>query len=261
MGFDPKPAAAVLAQAWRSGVQLAELPLAIRPRSIDEGYAVQDALIDAMAEPTAGWKLGVGSPAAMRQTGLGRPLVGRVLGSCCHPSGASFALARGTAVTVEFEIAFVLARDVEPIAPIGAPLDVVAEARIAFEIVRSRYLDRRAVGWPSFAADSVGFAALVVGRPIDIARIARVTEEVVVKLDGDEAARGLQGDDWSDPIAGLAALLVHARERGVTLRRGEIVSAGAIARPFTVERDARLSATACGVELHTHLMLTETPSR
>jgi len=233
--FDPAPAAAALAHAWRSGVQLAELPLAIRPRSIDEGYAVQDALIDAMAEPTAGWKLGVGSPVAMRQTGLGHPLVGRVLAPRCHASGASFALARGTAITVEFEI--------------------------AFEIVRSRYLDRRAVGWPSFAADSVGFAALAVGPPIDVAQIARVTEEVVVTLDGNEAARGLQGDEWSDPLAGLAALLVHARERGVTLRRGEIVSAGAIARPFTVERDARLCATACGVELHAHLLLIETSSR
>lgn len=43
--FDPQPAARALADAWRRGAQLRELPSAVRPRSLDEGYAVQDFLM------------------------------------------------------------------------------------------------------------------------------------------------------------------------------------------------------------------------
>ena len=39
--FDPHPAAAMLAQAWRSGTLLAELPRAVRPATMAQGYDIQ----------------------------------------------------------------------------------------------------------------------------------------------------------------------------------------------------------------------------
>ncbi len=90
--YDPAPAAKRLADAWRSGRQLTELPADERPGSVDEGYDLQDATIAAMREPTAGFKLGVGSVAGLRLTGLGKPLVGRVLASHRHENGSTVLL-------------------------------------------------------------------------------------------------------------------------------------------------------------------------
>ena len=43
--FDPAPAASLLAASWRSGKLLTELPAAIRPASIAQGYDVQDRMV------------------------------------------------------------------------------------------------------------------------------------------------------------------------------------------------------------------------
>ena len=232
--FDPAPAAALLHQAWRNGTQMAELPLQVRPQTLDEGYDVQDRLIAEMKDEVAGWKLGVGSPLAMRSGGLLRPLVGRVLKSHCYKSGDTIGLPNAYPVTVEFEVAFVLGRDIAPTDAVLPPAALIASAHVTFEFVLSRFVNRRAVGWPSFAGDSVGFEALVVGPEIDPASIEAIVASVVASVDGQEVARGLVGDDLTDPWSALGSLIDHARHRGITLHKGQIVTTGALAKPFNV---------------------------
>jgi 2-keto-4-pentenoate hydratase len=247
--FDPAPAASQLAAAWRAGRQLTELPEAMRPRTLTEGYDLQEAFIASMGD-AAGWKLGVGSPAAMRGAGLERPLVGRVLASRLHRAGEAVKMPSRAPVTVEFEVAFVLARDIAPGETLHSPLDAVSAAHVTFELVLSRFANRRAVGWPSFAGDSVGFEALVVGSPIDLARVDAVAASAVVSVDGVATARGLAGDEFTDPVRSLGYLLEHAAERGVTLARGQIVTTGAAAKPFDLAgRDAEVAARYLDAEL------------
>ena len=221
--FDPRPAARLLAQAWQSGELLRELPPAIRPMTMSQGYDVQDRLIDALAEPVAGWKLGVGSAAQKRQSGVGRSIAGRILRSRVHDSSATVTLPTTAPVTVECEIAYVLGRDVEPDMAIDEPMAVVGEVRLAFELVRSRFIDRRAVGWPSFAADDGAFHALILGLPIEPAGIADVKRTLQVSLDGDGAVPILTGDacsrmpphgfchgckkPWAPAFAGMTGIL------------------------------------------------------
>ena len=246
--FDPAPAAEALAAAWRSGAQLVELRAAIRPATLTAGYALQDRLIASMGaalgEPPSGWKLGVGSPATLRKAQLERGLIGRLFASRMHASGATVVVPRAGTITVEFEIAFVLARDVAPndASALASPASVIGETRCSFELVRSRYVDRRAVGWPSFVGDSVGFEALVIGAPVALDQIERIGAEAIVDLDGRAAARGLLGDERTDPMLSLATLLAHAGERGITLKRGEIFTTGAAAQPFDVVARADGSA-------------------
>jgi 2-keto-4-pentenoate hydratase len=248
--FDPAPAAALLAAAWRSGEQMIALPAAMRPQTLAQGYALQDRLIAAMDDPPSGWKLGVGNPAAMRHSGLGKPLIGRVLGSRVHRSGDSVRVPGGGApITFEFEIAFVLARDIVPTTVVEDPMSVVASTCTTFELVRSRFVDRLAVGWPSFAGDSVGFEALVVGADVDAGQIDAIARSVVVERDGVEIARGLSGDALTDPIGSLGALLTHAREYGVTLKRGEIVTTGVVAKPFDFSAGGEFVARFDGGEM------------
>ena len=232
--FDPRPAARLLAEAWHSGELLRELPAAIRPMTMSQGYDVQDCLIDALAEPVAGWKLGVGSAAQKRESGVGRSIAGRILRSRLHGSGATVGFATAAPITIECEIAYVLGHDVEPDMAIDEPMVVVGEVRLAFELVRSRFIDRRAVGWPSFAADDGAFHALILGESIAPAAIADVRRTLRVSLDGDEAVPVLAGNDATDPLAALGDLIAIARERGMRLPAGSIVSTGTMTKPFDV---------------------------
>jgi 2-keto-4-pentenoate hydratase len=230
--FDPDSAARMLAETWRGGQQLTELPSAIRPRTIDEGYDTQDQLLRLLGAHTVGWKLGVGSPKALRAANLARPMIGQVIETERYDSGAAVRIASATPVTVEFEIAYVLARDIAPGSAPAVPMDAVGETRVSFELVHSRFVDRRAVGWPSFAADDSAFRALIVGEILSPGAADSLADSIVVCAGDRVAGRGLTGDDRTDPVASLAALFAHAAERNITLRRGQVVSTGAVAQPF-----------------------------
>lgn len=232
--YDASPAAALLAKAWRDGRQLDELPPDIRPATLGQGYALQDAFIQALGDTPTGWKLGVGSVAAMRAGGLERPLVGRLFAPQCHKADASVTFACAAPITVEFEIAFVLGRDVAPGTAPADAMRAVASTHVAFELVQSRFVNRRAVGWPSFAGDNVGFGASILGEQIDPASISRVVSTVTVQANGQPQARGLTDDDAIDPVQALRYLFEHATNRGITLHRNDIVTTGAVAKPFDI---------------------------
>lgn len=251
--FNPGPAATLLARAWRSGERLKELPEAIRPKTLAEGYDLQDALVGEIGARAEGWKLGLGSRSGMRLTKLDRPLFGRVVAPRVYRSGDTVSLPNAGPVTVEFEIAFVLGRDIAPQDPITDSLAAVERMHVTFELVLSRFLDRRAVGWPSFVGDLGGFGALVVGDAIT--DIEGVTKTVVVSVDDREVARGMAGDDLTYPVVAFGYLVQHARDRGITLRRGEIATLGAIGKPFDLAADAEVVARYLGSQLRFRLQL------
>ena len=248
--FDPIPAAETLAEASRSGQRLQALPEAIRPRTLAEGYDVQDRLIERLGDSVAGWKLGVGSHKGKRESGIGRAIAGRILSRRVHQPGDAIPLPHDGLVTVEFEIAYVLGRNVGSGEVVADPQSVVAETRVAFELVLSRFVDRRVVGWPSFAADNAAFEALVLGPDIDGTAIARVAETLVVEADGVEKALIATGEDEVVPANGLADLLAIARDRGMVLPRGSIVSTGTISVPFNLTAAAQITARYLDRDLH-----------
>ena len=113
----------------------------------------------------------------------------------------------------------------------------------------SRFVDRKVVGLPSFVADSVGFHALVVGQKLDVKTIETVARTSVVLVDGKEAASCQTGGDTIDAIWSLGQLMAHARERGLTLRKGEIVTTGTITKPFDAPTPSSLVVKATGAGL------------
>ncbi|MDJ0391247.1 fumarylacetoacetate hydrolase family protein [Roseomonas sp. E05] len=245
---DIQAAAAQLAALWRSGAQVEALPPELRPADLGEAYDIQDALVAQLGEPVVGWKLGVGSHKQRRETGFGRPIAGRVLGSRQFRIGDTVPLPDAAPATVEFEIAFVLGCDIHPDAPPPAPASVIAETRVAFELVRARFRDRRSVGWPSFAADNAGFDALVLGERIDPASIRGLTASLSVSADGVERARAATGEDASDPLQALADLMALARERDMLLPRGAVISTGTASVPFTISGAAQVVARWSGTQ-------------
>lgn len=248
--FDPMPAAKLLSDAWESGQLLDSIPEGVRPRTLDQGYDVQDSMIALIGEPVVGWKLGVGSQKAKSAANLSRAIAGRVLKSRLFHSGNAVPMRNRAPVTIEFEIAYVLGQDVSPDLPIAVPTDAVAATHVAFEFVLSRFADRRAVGWPSFAGDNAAFSALVLGPEIEFDTAPEVCRSVTVSADGSIKAQSATGDDAIDPIVALSEMFAHARERQLLLPKGTIVSTGTQSVPFnTTGEPTNITASYVGGSL------------
>lgn len=234
--YDPADAALALVHAWQEGRQLSALPEDQRPRTLAEGYTLQDAFVQAIGDRTAGWKLGAGSANAMQAAGLDRPVVGRLLaGQCQHHEGEGETVVRlrcAAPVTVEFEISVKLGRDIAPGTAPADPLRAVASVHPSFELVQSRFTDRRAVGWPSFVGDNVGFAAHIIGAAIPASGVARLLAGLDMQYDDASMPTTLGDGDQVDLAQSLRHLFDHAADRNLTLRAGEVISAGVVARPF-----------------------------
>ncbi len=256
--FDPAPAAALIVSAMNAGKRFDVIPEAQRPRTIAEGYDIQDRIAadslkgGPLTDKAAGWKLGIGSKNAMQGAKLDRPLIGRVFAGRLHANDVAVDAPAGAIALLEIEIAFTLSRDVPPSETVANPLDVVGQANLVSEIVLSRFVDRTKVGLPSFAADSVGFHALVIGPKIEPGQVAEIARSLTVTMDGKPATSVLGGDDAIDPLVMMGYLMAHARERGITLRRGEIVTTGTLSKPFDAPVPAAIEAnTAHGTVRYT----------
>lgn len=249
--FDAKPAAQRLLEAMRSRARFTEFDTAAKPGDLKQGYDVQDAIAAEAAKSgdLAGWKLGIGSKNAMKGAGLRRPVVGRLFGSRLFDTTKPVPVPRGVPAMVEIEICFRLSRDVAPSDALDDPMEAVGDAHIVSELVISRFVDRVAAGLASFVADSVGFHALIIGQKIDKAAIGRIGSSAIVTIDREEKARAATGDDAIDPAIALGDLMAHARERGLTLRKGEWVTTGTLTKPFFQEPPARLKVEADGAAL------------
>lgn len=240
--FDPLPAATMLANASRAGRQIAELPVAIRPPTLSDGYDVQAEFVRAMGAKAAGWKLAIGSPRARRESGLSCAIAGTIVDSQLFSAGAALRLDLFAPIIIEFEIAYIVNQDIRPDETIEDPTSVIAATRVAFELVRSRFVDRGGVGWPSFAADNGTFLALVLGPRIADDDIDAVVQSLRVVIDGEEKAVALTGDDFTAPLESLADLLAIARDRNFVVPKGSIVSTGTLSAPFTLSHPATVTA-------------------
>ena len=234
MTFDPRPAAKLLADAWRTGQLLDVLPDGIRPNDIHEGYDVQDLLMAELGKPVVGWKLGVGSAPQKVQTGVGRAIAGRILGSHLFKHGDTIPVPATGPAIIEFEIGFILGRDIRPDESAFPVMDAVSEVCVTYEIVFSRFKDRLAAGWPSFGADNGAFHALVLGGKVDPARLAFLAQTLTVSANGEEMAGAIIGDLATDPTQSFADLIAVAKARAMLLPKGSIISTGTLSKPFPV---------------------------
>jgi 2-keto-4-pentenoate hydratase len=72
-------AADLLWGCWRDGRRLESIPQDIRPRTREEGYAIQASLEERTALPLFGWKIAATSVAGQKHINVTGPLAGRLL--------------------------------------------------------------------------------------------------------------------------------------------------------------------------------------
>ncbi|MGE5145750.1 MAG: 2-keto-4-pentenoate hydratase, partial [Candidatus Eiseniibacteriota bacterium] len=193
------------------------LPAALRPRSLDETYRVQEALQALIAEqhgPVAGRKIALTSPAMRHMLKVEEPFTAAIFSDGVHRAPARVRAGDFVRLGIECELAVRLDRD---LTPDGAPYDratvgqAVGACMAAFELVDDRDADYGDLDVPSCIADNGWNAGVVLGAPREdwqgcdlVGAAGRLT------INGKDAGGGKAGDVMGHPFEALAWLANHA---------------------------------------------------
>jgi 2-keto-4-pentenoate hydratase len=222
-------AAAVLLSARRDRTLLADLPADLRPTTIAEAYAIQDASVRRHGE-VRGWKVG---PARNGDEPRCSPLTASVLVSPASVPGT-----RLVPLELELEVAATLAADLAPRGRAYSVEDVAAaigSLHLAFELIGSRFEDRRRVSPLTAVADQQSNAGVVIGpgltawRELDLS-----TVDLTLALDGEQVGAARGGASTAALLDLVTWLANHAAARGAGLRSGEVIITGARLGPRPV---------------------------
>jgi 2-keto-4-pentenoate hydratase len=208
-------AAELFVAARRTGKHIDALPAACQPQTLDDAFAIQDAVIAALGETVAGWKVALVD---------GRVVRGPIFASRVFDSGAKIEAAKMPLLGIEGEIAFRFERDM----PAGKyTYDDVAAAVTAFaaiEVVDSRFSTYPDAPPQAKNADFVSNGGFVRGpsaagwRKLDLKNIA-----VRLTIGGQEVLSRNGGHIAGDPLLPAVAL-VNDLPNGV--KAGQFITTG-----------------------------------
>lgn len=222
-----REAARVLLSARGDHRMIDALPVSCRPKDIDEGYAIQDALVEVWGLEVTGWKVGATTAFWQQKLGVKEPIAGRLFRPYTYDNpvtldGAAFHLR-----IVESEFGFKLGRDLPPRAAAYTRAEVedaVEAVHCSQELVDSRYKTSLGMDPPSLVADNASGAAFVIGPPIPNWRQANLAAaRVKLVINGAVTAEGTGEEAGGHPILPLVWLANDRRKRGDGLKRGMFI--------------------------------------
>lgn len=228
-----RQAADILSAAWRDKRTINALPDACRPATVDEGYAVQDALTAAMGHAVAGYKIGATNETVQAKFGVDRPISGRLFEPFVLNSPAEIAAGAVTAYIIEAEFAFRLAKDLPPRGRDYTVEEVMAATDAlhpAIEIPDTRYEDWLSAGVAQLIADDSVAGFLVLAPPASDWRAIDLSRHpVVVRVNDETVSEGVGANVMGDPRTSLTWLVNDRAARGEGLKAGQVVTTGSAA--------------------------------
>lgn len=223
-------AAQLLLAVRRDRRRLTALPAALQPRTIDEGYEIQDAFARIRDLPVAGWKCACTAADQQAFLAVGEPFAGRIFAPVLFDSPAALSANAFFMRGLEGESAFRLGAD---LTAGDAPHDrasvmaAVASLHPAIEIVDSRFADWLAVGAASLVADNAVNGALVLGPAVAAWDADNLADHPVrMTVDGVTVGEGVGGLALGHPLDALVWLANRLARRGVGLAAGQVVTTG-----------------------------------
>ena len=232
-------AADLLWDCWQEGRRLGSIPAEIRPRTREEGYAVQAVLEERSPSPLFGWKIAATSIAGQKHINVTGPLAGRLLRERAFESGARLPFGVNHMKVAEAEFAFRMGRDMPP-RPQPYTVDEVLEAvetlHPAIEVPDSRFDDFTIVGAPQLIADNACAHLFVLGPAAETDwRALDLVEHQAIGTAGDLTREGKGANVLGDPRLALAWLANELSGLGLTLRAGEVVTTGTCLVPLPIQ--------------------------
>ncbi len=238
-------AARFLWAAWQERRLVEALPENLRPRDVEEGYAIQDALAE-LAGPSIGWKIAATSKDGQKHIGVDEPLGARLFQRFAHGDGAALPAGSLHMRVAEAEFAYRMGRGLPPR---GRPytMDEVMAAvdtlHLAIEVPDSRYRDYANVGAPQIVAEDACACFFVLGpeakgwRAVDLSKHA-----VSLYKNGAVAGTGSGANVLGDPRLALAWLANDRAKRGAGLKAGEVITTGTCVKPAGIAPGDKVTA-------------------
>ena len=220
--------AARLDEAVRGAEAIPQLTAAT-PLSLEQAYAIQAASVrlrEARGDRRVGVKRGFTSKAKAAQMGVDDVIVGVLTAAMSVDDGGALDVRRLIHPRIEPEVAYRLARDVDPHDPEDDPLTAVDAVAPALEIIDSRYRDFK-FSLEDVVADNTSAAAFVIGEWQDPATVDIADAAVTLTVDGETVETGSTRDILGNPAEALSAVKRMAAAHGLSLRAGDVVLAGA----------------------------------
>ncbi len=226
-----------------------------RPGNEAEGYAIQSALAEVLAEtrlgPVAGAKIGCTTPVMQSYMKIASPCAGTMYRRGVHDTPATLRHADFHHVGVECEIAARLSSPL-PERPGSEGLDGIAacvgSCMAAIEIVDDRYRDFRVLDTPTLIADDFFHAGCVLGpavedwRAIDLAAVSGR-----MAINGEVIGSGRGADILGHPLKALAWLAETGQAGARGLGAGSIVMLGSVVQTVWVEAGDTVTVEIAGL--------------
>jgi len=216
--------------ARRRRLPYRNLPDALRPASIAEAYAAQEAYYR-LAEPTygavAGAKIATTTKVMQQLMGIDHPCGGAIFSRAIHRSPARLRAVDFVNLRIESEIALELGADLPAS---GAPwtretvAPAVAAALPAFELIEDRNADYAKTEALSLIVENCWNGGIVAGTPKRLPLDNLVGIAGRLTLGGKRVGEGAA----EDPCATLAWLANHVAERNRDLKAGMVVITGSL---------------------------------
>lgn len=230
-----------LYRAERTGQQCGLLSLACPDMTLDDAYAVQNALVarkKAAGARAIGWKIGLTSRAMQQALNIATPDSGVLLDDMLFRTGDTIPDGRFIQPRIEAEIAFVMQAPLNGAGVTRA--DVVAATDYvvpALEILDTRVLRAdpatgKARTVVDTVADNAANAGIVPGagrHAVDAHDLRRVG--AILKRDGAVEETGLGAGVLDDPVTGIVWLVHRLAQYGQGIAAGDIVLSGSFIRP------------------------------
>ncbi len=236
--IDPQDIARELIAAEREHKPIAQFSDSDPDFDLETAYLAQQAFVQAKidaGERLVGYKLGLTSRNKQVAMGVDAPLYGRVTSGMICGYGEPVRMDRFIHPRVESEIAFLLARDVEPPATV---ISVLAATDVIFGAVD--VLDSRYEGFKFTLTDVVADNASAGG--FYLGPVTRTPSEIedlrligcVVRVGGEVIMTAASAAVMGHPAASVAWLANQLAAHGEGLKAGQLIFSGGVTAPVPV---------------------------
>ncbi len=228
---------------------VAALPADIVPRSLAEGYRVQEGIVRELLAGSGGrpigYKIACTSELAQRALGVDGPFFGVLMSHSSHPSGATLRGSSFNVRCVEAEFGFEMAVDVPggPTYTADSIREFIGSVLPSIEIVDHRYDNWKTVGAPSLLADNAIHGAWIAGEPrTDWRDIEFATYPVTLTVNGTRTFGGSGAAVLGNPLNVVAWLANELPKFGRRLSRGDRITTGLTTDIYLAEPGDTLAA-------------------
>ena len=213
--------------------RVAALPPDIVPRTLAEGYSVQERLVNKLLQQQGGkaigYKIACTSDLAQKALGVTAPFFGVLFSATTFANGAKVKAANHLVRCVEAEFGFEMAADVPggPTYTAESIKEFIGAAIPSIEIVDHRYENWQVVGAPSLLADNAIHGVWVTGEPyakwsdLDFA-----THPTTLVVNRTERFPGSGAAVLGNPLNVVAWLANELPKFGRKLHKGDRITTG-----------------------------------